>query len=140
MSVIVSKFTAECCSPVSEGLIKAVQRWSVGEGRIRETVAWTQTCFWTRASAAAHRGRSSLGNADVKTLTSGWWRLSSWGYFPALGLDAAGLWCSENLSCFIFQNKRQTSSCFLYRAATPKVHSKGNFPQVAWDESAVILG
>lgn len=132
MSVIVSKFTAECCSSVSEGLIKAVQRWSAGEGRICETVAWTQTCFWTRASAAAHRGRSSLGKADVKT--SGWWRLSSWGYF------AAGLWCSKNLGCFIFQNKRQTSSCFLYRAATPKVHSKGNFPQVAWDESAVILG
>lgn len=105
MSVIVSKFTAECCSPVSEGLIKAVQRWSAGEGRIRETVAWTQTCFWTRASAAAHRGRSSRGKADVKTLTSGWWRLSSWGYFAALGLDAAGLWCSKNLSFLFFKIK-----------------------------------
>lgn len=72
MSVIVSKFAVECCSSVSEGLIKAVQRWSVGEERTRETVAWTQMCFWTQASAAAHRGRSSLGKADVKALTSGW--------------------------------------------------------------------
>lgn len=139
MSAIVSKFTAECCSPVSEGLIKAVQRWSAGEGRIRETVAWTQTCFWTRASAAAHRGRSSLGNADVKTLTSGWWRLSSSGYFAALGLDAAGLWCSKNLSCFIFQNKRQTSSCLLYRDQT-KLKKEDGGGTSAWDESAVILG